>query len=131
MEFRHLKDYGVENNRGIRYNLVVIDKFSKFGWTTPIKNKNAQQIKDSFENIIISSKRKPNFLEGDRDRRFYNNIFRHCLNKINIKLFSRNSSYGAVFAEHFNRTIRDLPKKIVFERGDAKWIDVLPTITKQ
>ena len=23
------------------------------------------------------------------------------------------------------------PKKIVFEKGDAKWIDILPTITKQ
>ena len=36
-----------------------------------------------------------------------------------------------VFAERFNRTIGDLLKKIVFERGDAKWIDILPTITKQ
>ena len=31
----------------------------------------------------------------------------------------------------FNRTIGDLLKKIVFEQGDAKWIDVLPVITKQ
>ena len=38
---------------------------------------------------------------------------------------------GSVFAERFNRTIRDLLEKIVFEQGDAKWIDVLPTITKQ
>ena len=53
------------------------------------------------------------------------------MNKNNIKLYSRNSSYGDVFAERFNRTIRDLLKKIVFEQGDAKWIDVLPTITKQ
>ena len=48
-----------------------------------------------------------------------------------MKIYSRNSSNGAVFAERFNRTIRDLLKKIVFEQGDAKWIDVLPTITKQ
>ena len=53
------------------------------------------------------------------------------LNKNNIKLYSRNSSYGAVFAERFNRTIRDLLKKPVFEKGDGNWIDVLPTITKQ
>ena len=53
------------------------------------------------------------------------------LNKNNIKLHSRNSSYSAVFAESFNRTIRDLLKKIVFKKGDAKWIDILPTITKQ
>ena len=37
----------------------------------------------------------------------------------------------AVFAERFNRTIRDLLKKMVFEEGDSKWIDILPTKTKQ
>ena len=124
-------DYGLENNRGYRYVLVVIDNFSKFGWTTPLKNKNAQTIKDSFENILISSKRKPNLIETDPGKEFYNNIFQNFLNKNAIKLYSRNSSYGAVFAERFNRTIRDLLKKIVFEQGDAKWIDVLPVITKQ
>ena len=93
--------------------------------------KNAQTIKDSFENIIINSKRKPNLIESDRGKEFYNNIFQDFLNKNNIKLYSRNSSYGAAFAERFNRTIRDLLKKIVFKQGDAKWIDILPTLTKQ
>ena len=79
----------------------------------------------------MSSKKKPIFLEGDRDRGFYNKNFQDFLNKNNIKLYSRISSYGAVFAERFNRTIRDLLKKPVFEQGDAKWIDILPTITKQ
>ena len=79
---------------------------------------------------MINSKRKPNLIESDRGREFYNNIFQDFLNKNNIKLYSRNSSLGAVFAERFNRTIRDLLKKIVFEQGDAKWIDILPTITK-
>ena len=131
LDILDLKDYGPENNRGYRYVLVTIDNFSKFGWTSPLKNKNAQTIKDSFEIILISSKRKPNLVESDRGKEFYNNIFQEFLNKNNIKLYSRNSSYGAVFAERFNRTIRDLLKKIVFEQGDAKWIDILPTITKQ
>ena len=131
LDILDLKDYGPENNRGYRYVLVTIDNFSKFGWTILRKNKNAQKIKDSFENILISSKRKPNLIESDRGKEFYNNIFQDFLNKNNIKLYSRNSSYGAAFAERFNRTIRDLLKKIVFEQGDAKWIDALPTITKQ
>ena len=131
LDILDLKDYGPENNRGYRYVLVVIDNFSKFGWTVPLKNRNAQTIKDSFENIIISSKRKPNLIETDRGKEFYNNIFQDFLNKNNIKLYSRNSSYGAVFAERFNRTIRDLLKLPVFEKGDGKWIDILPTITKQ
>ena len=131
LDILDLKDYGPENNRRHRYVLVTIDNFSKFGWTSPLKNKNAQTIKDSFANILLSSKRKPNLIETDRGKEFYNNIFQDFLNKNDIKLYSRNSSYGAVFAERFNRTIRDLLKKIVFERGDAKWIDILPTITKQ
>ena len=38
---------------------------------------------------------------------------------------------GIVFAERFNRSIKDLLKKPVFEKSDGNWIDVLPTITKQ
>ena len=131
LDILDLKDYGPENNRKYRYVLVVIDNFSKYGWTVPLKNKYAQTIKDSFENILINSKRKPNLIETDRGKEFYNNIFQDFLNKNNIKLYSRNTELGAVFAERFNRTIRDLIKKIVFEEGDGKLIDVLPKITKQ
>ena len=131
LDILDLKDYGPKNNRGYRYVLVTIDNFSKYGWTIPLKNKNAQTIKDSFEYILISSKRKPNLIESDRGKEFYINIFQDFLNKNNIKLYSRNTHLGAVFAERFNRTIRDLLKKIVFEQSDAKWIDILPTITEQ
>ena len=131
LDILDLKDYGPENNRNHRYVLVVFDNFSKFGWTIPLKNKKAQTIKNSFENILISSRRKPNLIESDRGKEFYNNIFQDFLIKNNIKLYSRNSSYGAVLAERFNRTIRDLLKRPVFEKGDGNWIDILPTITKQ
>ena len=131
LDILDLKDYGPENNRGYGYVLVIIDNFSKYGWTVPLKNKNTQTIKISLENFLISSKKSPNLIETDRDKGFFSNIFQDFLNKNNIKLYSRNSSYGAVFAERFNRTIRDLLKKPVFEKGDGNWIDILPTITKQ
>ena len=131
LDILELKDYGPENNRGYRYVLVIVDNFSKYGWTIPLKNKNARTIKNSSENNLIISKRYPNLIESDRGKEFYNIMFQDFLNKNDIKLYSRNSSYGAVFAERFNRTIRDLLKKPVFEKGDSNWIDVLPTITKQ
>ena len=117
LDILDLKNYGPENNRGYRYVLVVIDNFSKFGWTVPLKNENAQTIKDSFQNILINSKRKPNLIESDRGKEFYNNIFQDFLNKNNIKLYSRNSSFGAVFAESFNRTIRDFLKNKAMQNG--------------
>ena len=72
-------------------------------------------MKDSFENILTTSKRKPNLIETDQDKGFYNSIFQDLLNKNNIKLYSRKSSYGAVFAERFNHTIGNLLKRPVFE----------------
>ena len=131
LDILDLKEYDPKNNRNYRYVLVIIDNFSKYGWTVPLKNKKAITIKDTFENILITSKRKPKLIETDLGKDFYNNIFQDFLNKNDIKFYSRNTSLGAVFAERFNRTIRDLLKKIVFENGDANWIDVISTITKQ
>ena len=124
------KDYGAENNRGFRIFLVIIDNFSKFGWTVPLK-KNAQTLKESFEIILMSSKRKPNLIESNRGKELYNNIIRDFLNQNKIKIFSRNSSFSGVFAESFNRTFRDLLERSVFEKDHGNWIDVLQTITKQ
>ena len=55
LDILDLQDYGPEDNRGYRYVLVIIDNFSKFGWTVPLKNKSAQTVKDSFEKILINS----------------------------------------------------------------------------
>ena len=95
------------------------------------KKQNCPNNKRSFENFLIGSKRKPSLIESDRGKEVYNNIFRKFLININIKLYFRNTYLGAAFAERFNRTIRDLLRKPVFEKKDSSWIDILPTITKQ
>ena len=126
-----LEDNGPENNRGYRYVLVVFDNFSNVGWTIGLKNKNAETVKDSYKNIIISSKRSPSVLERDRDRGFYNSFSQSFLNNNYIKLYSRNRFFGSVFAERFNRTVRDIPKRPAFQKGDGNWIDVIRVIAKQ
>ena len=88
--------------------LVIIDNCSKYGFTVPLKKKNTETITNSIENFLIRPKRKLGLIESDRGKEFYSNIFQDFLNKNYIKIYSGNSSYGAVFAERFNRTIRDL-----------------------
>ena len=75
LDILDLKDNGRENNEGYRYVSVIIDYFSNFGWTVPLENENASTITNSFEKIIISSKRKPGLSETDRGKEFYYNIF--------------------------------------------------------
>ena len=126
-----MNDYGPRNNRGYRYILVVIDNFSKFGWTKPLKNKYAQSITDAFSEIIKSSNRKPNLLETDDGKEYVNKIFNEFLNNNKIKRYSRYTDKGAVFAERFNKTIRNILKKPVFEKGRADWISELPSVNKK
>ena len=70
LDILDLKDYDPEKNRGYRYVLVLINNFSKFGFTIPLKNKNAQTIKDSFKKIMIGSKRKSNLIESFHGKEF-------------------------------------------------------------
>ena len=85
LDILDLKDYGPKNKRRYRYVLVMIDNFSNFGWTVPLKNKNAQTIKDSCEIIFIYSKRKPGLIETDREKKFYNNVFQNFSTENNMK----------------------------------------------
>ena len=84
-----MKDHCPENNRDYGFVLLVIDTFSKFGWTFPLKNENAQTKKLSFEIIIVNSKRKPNLTETDNRSEFVSKIFTDLLNRSNIKVYSR------------------------------------------
>ena len=118
LDILNLKRYGPENNRGYRYVLFIIDNFSKIGCTVPLKN--AKTITNSLENILINSRRKPNLIESDGRKELNNNISQDILNKNNIKIYSRITSLGAVFAERFiNKEI--FFKKPVFEKCDVWW----------
>ena len=43
LDILDLKDYGPEKIRGYRNVLVIIDNFSNFGWTAPLKNEKLKQ----------------------------------------------------------------------------------------
>ena len=96
-----------------------------------MKNKITSTIKDAFSTILTQSKRKPKLIETDDGKKFTNKIFESYFKSKNIKSYSRYTSKGAIFAERFNRTIRNLLKKPVFENGDAKWIDIIDSIIKK
>ena len=126
-----MNDYGRRKNKGYRYILVVIDNFSKFGWTIPLKNKYAQSITDAFSEIMKSSNRKPDLLETDDGKEYVNKNFNEFLDNHNIERYSRYTDKRAVIAERLIRTIRKLSKNPVFEKGKADWLSELPSVIKK
>ena len=124
-------DYKISNNKGFTYIFIVIDNFSKYLWTIPLKNKYSQTIANEFSNILTKSKRKPNKIESDRGSEFYNSIFQNFLKSKNIQHYSRFTDKGPSIAERVIRTIRNLLKKPVFEKGNADWLSELPSVVKK
>ena len=124
-------DYKTSNNNGYRYIFIIIDNYSKYLWAIPLKNKYSQTITNEFSIILTKSKRKPLKLESDRGTEFYNSMFQNFLKSKNIQYYSRYTDKGPGIAERVNRTIRNLIKKPVFEKGQADWLSELSSVIKQ
>ena len=124
-------DYKISNNKGFRYIFVIIDNFSKYLWAIPLKNKYSQTITNEFSNILTTSKRKPLKIESDRGSEFYNTVFQNLMKSKNIHHYSRFTDKGPSIAERVIRTIRNLLKKPVFEKGNADWLSELTSVIKQ
>ena len=48
-----------------------------------------------------------------------------------MKIFECSKWSGAVLTERFSKTVERKLRKPVFKNGDAKWIDVFPSLTKK
>lgn len=90
-------------DKGIKYLLNVIDVFSKFAWSVPLKDKTGKSITDAFQHIVKSSKRKPEKLWVDQGSEFYDRTFDKWLEDNKIGRYSTYSEGKAVFIERFNR----------------------------
>ena len=126
-----LVDYKISNIKGFRYIFIIIDNLSKYLWAIPLKNKYGQTIKNEFSNILSTSKRSAVKLESDRGSEWYNSVFQNFLKNKNIQHYSRFTDKGPSIAERVIRTLRNLLKKPVFEKGNANWLSELPSINRQ
>ena len=131
IDLADFSDYKTSNNKGFRYIFIIIDNFSKYLWVIPLKNKYSQTIANEFSIIITNSKRKPLKLESDRGSEFYNSIFQNFLKSKSIHHYSRYTDKGPSIAERVIRTMRNLLKKPVFEKGNADWLSELSAVVNK
>ena len=125
IDLADFSDYKTSNNEGFRYIFIIINNFSKYLWAIPLKNKNSLTITNEFSNTLAKSKREPLKIESDRGSEFYNSIFQNFLKSENTQHYSRFTDKGPSIAERLIRTLRNLLKKPVFEKGKADWLSEL------
>lgn len=125
-----MSQYSDENN-GFKYILNVIDTFSKYVWSVPMKTKSATAATEAFENIIIKSNRKPNLLHVDMGTEFVNKKFETMLKKYDIKMYHTYNEEKSSIVERFHRTLNQ-KLRVYFEANDNfKWYKILPKLIEE
>ena len=123
--------YSKQNNN-YKYILTVIDFFSKHSWCYTLKNKNYNEIINSFKDIFKKSKRKPNFIQSDEGTEFTNKQVQKFFNDNNIKWYhTYNRDIKCSICERFNRTILNKIYKNFTLNNNTIWIKDLNKLVKE
>jgi Integrase core domain len=119
-----------EYNDEYKYILVVIDCFSKFAYTVPLKSKNADTVVGAFKKIFDDVKLTPIRMSSDRGKEFLNKKFQSLMQKHEIKFdVVEDDQNKACIAERFIRTITTLIYKYFTAENTLRYIDVLQQLT--
>ena len=114
-------------NGGMKYVLMVIDCFSKFGYGIPLRTKTGPKVAEAFKLLF----KTPRFLWVDRGMEFYNTELSSLLKKHGIKIYSTSTStryeYKVSVVERWNRTIKTKLWKYFTANGTYKWRCLLYT----
>lgn len=128
MDLIDLQKYS-RNNKGYKFILAVIDCFSKYAWCIPIKRKTPDEIIRGFDEIFLSSDRKPIKIQSDKGREFVNKYVKAYFAEKDITFFTtRDPATKAAICERFIRSIKSLIFKYFTYTNTHKYADVLQSL---
>ena len=110
-------------NKGMKYLLIVIDVFSKYGWIKPLKDKKTESVSKAFKEIFKKSKRKPMMLWTDKGSEFISKHFKEFLKKEKIKLYHTENEEKSSVLERWNRTMKNRMWKMFTANNNTVYWD--------
>ena len=112
-------------NKGLKYLLMVIDIFSKYGWILALKDKKTESVSLAFDLIFKKSKRKPEKLWTDKGSEFISKHFKDFLKKNNIMLYHTQNEEKSSVVERWNRTMKNRMWKMFSANNNTVYWDKL------
>lgn len=117
-----------DDNEGFSYFVTVIDVFTRFLFTFPIKHVKATEILKGLKNI--NEKYPPSCYRFDSGVEFKNKLIQNYLAKEGIKVFYTSNEIKAGYAERVIASIKSRLIKYMESKKNNKWIDVLQSVTE-
>ena len=109
-------------NKGVKYLLMVIDVFSKYGWVRGLKDKKTETFSKAF-NDIFKSKRKPQMLWTDKGSEFISKHFKEFLKSKGIRLYHIENEEKSSVIERWNKTMKNRMWKMFTVNNNAVYFD--------
>ena len=116
-------------NRGYKYILLVIDCFSKFIWTRPMKKKDKITTADAMDSILRELDNHPNSIITDEGLEFYNRPMNEIYEKYGIVHYSIKTARKASIAERAIQTLKNRLERYFYKNKTKNWLDVLDQFT--
>ena len=112
-------------NKGIKYLLMVIDVFSKYGWIAPLKDSKTESVSTAFDKIFKKSERVPEMLWTDKGSEFVSKHFKEFLKKNEIKLYHTENEEKSSIVERWNKTMKNRMWKMFSANNSIVYWDKL------
>jgi hypothetical protein len=111
--------------------LNIIDCFSRYAWSIPIKNKTAENVIQALKGVFDKSGRVPKKIWSDSGKEFVNAKFKkEILDAYHITLYHTYSENKSAMIERFNRTLKTKMWQLFTENEDHHYLDILPKLIK-
>jgi hypothetical protein len=110
-------------NKGYKYMLNVIDVYSKYAWSIPLKDKKGDTVAEAFKFIVKNSGRIPKHIWVDKGKEFYNKNMDVWLKEHNINRYSTFGEHKSCVIERFNRTLKEKMWKRFTAENTRNWVD--------
>lgn len=115
-----------KDNKGFNYILCVIDVFSKYAYARPIKKKNSETIKESFESIFKEANTTPTHIQSDKGTEFVSKDAQSFFKLKSINYYTTNNpDIKASIVERFQRTLKMKMWRYFTHKNTHKYIDIL------
>ena len=112
-------------NKGIKYLLMVIDVFSKYGWIVALKDKKTESVSLAFDTIFKKSKRQPGKLWTDKGSEFITKHFKEFLKTHSIIFYHTENEEKSSIVERWNKTMKNKMWKMFSANNNTVYWDKL------
>ena len=121
------------HNRPFRYILVVIDCFSRYAWTRPLKTKTSEESATALDSILSEMPHKPRFFASDQGNEFSvanDHLKKILIEKYKLKVYTLTGRTKSSIVERWNRTFKTRMERYFTATKQTNWVKVLQNFTK-